>query len=67
MSAGKLSYFMIFFLLFFGGGGGGGGIDKRVKRCLLGLIWAIFFKGCGFVYLHETTKCVLINSFYFHK
>ena len=26
-----------------------------------------FHKGYGFVYMHETTKCVLINSFYFHK
>ena len=21
-----------------------------------------FHKGCGFVYMHETTKCVLINT-----
>ena len=26
-----------------------------------------FHKGYGFVYMHETTKCVLINSFYFQS
>ena len=26
-----------------------------------------FHMGLSFVYMHETTKCVLINNFYFHK
>ena len=50
MSAGKLSYFMIFFcfflLLFFIGGGG---IDKLVKKCLLGLKYTIFIRGVALI------------------
>ena len=37
------------------------------EKVAFGLKIGHFNKGCSIVYMHETTKCVLINSFYFHK
>ena len=37
------------------------------EKVSFGLKIYLLYKGWSIVYMHETTKCGLINRFYFHK